>query len=145
MLCWPAMESFEQPQGLVSYQAFLNSWPLSVHSNLCIEMCWRCGLWRSLDQINAPFGSTGFPYISRGLWSGPGSEVNSMQPPKQERNPTQEDMFSWSVPIRKFKEKDRQVLSPSFFISLGQNQGADFKIILRATSVCSDSCPVKVS
>eukprot|EP00434_Breviolum_minutum_P020412 symbB.v1.2.018001.t1/scaffold1419.1/size119806/13 len=61
--------------------------------------------------------------------------VNSMQPPKQERNPTQEDMFSWSVPIRKFKEKDRQILSPSFFISLGQNQGADFKIILRATSV----------
>jgi len=59
--------------------------------------------------------------------------VNSMQPPKQERNPTQEDMFSWSVPIRKFKEKDRQILSPSFFVSLGQNQGAEFKIILRAS------------
>lgn len=55
--------------------------------------------------------------------------VDSMQPSKKM---FADGLFSWTVPIRKFKEKDRQLISPSFFIELDQHGGgADFKIIIR--------------
>ncbi|CAK9043525.1 unnamed protein product [Durusdinium trenchii] len=39
--------------------------------------------------------------------------------------------LNWTVPLRRFKDKDRQILSPSFVVRL-DDEPADFKVILRS-------------